>query len=172
MSNFSMQELLSALNALDPNKSPGPENIHGVRITHLGPIDFQRLLDIFNPSWKRGRQPHECKKGTVIPIKKPDKLRSILMAVRKRQTQLTTDSRVLIELHRCIIKIQRRKDDHASVFRVEQIAIISAPFPSITATFSCGNEVADELAKASPSDPVDPEDHMVLKSSEIYSRAK
>ncbi|GFV01321.1 RNA-directed DNA polymerase from mobile element jockey [Trichonephila clavipes] len=76
MANFSMQELLLALNALDSNKSPGPENIHGVRITHLGPIDFQRLLDIFNPSWKRGRQPHECKKGTVIPIRKPDKVLS------------------------------------------------------------------------------------------------
>ncbi|GFY28926.1 transposable element Tcb1 transposase [Trichonephila clavipes] len=35
-----------------------------------------------------------------------------------------------------------------------------------------GNEVADYLAKAATSDPVDPEDHMVLTSTEIYSRAK
>ncbi|GFT12265.1 RNase H domain-containing protein [Trichonephila clavipes] len=33
-----------------------------------------------------------------------------------------------------------------------------------------GNKVADDLAKTS--NPVDPEDHMVLTSTEIYSRAK
>ncbi|GFV64703.1 RNase H domain-containing protein [Trichonephila clavipes] len=35
-----------------------------------------------------------------------------------------------------------------------------------------GNEVADDLVKAATSNPVDPEDHMVLISTEIYSRAK
>ncbi|GFX86930.1 RNase H domain-containing protein [Trichonephila clavipes] len=36
-----------------------------------------------------------------------------------------------------------------------------------------GNEVADDhLAKAATSNPEDPEDHMVLTSTEIYSRAK
>ncbi|GFW61555.1 RNase H domain-containing protein [Trichonephila clavipes] len=34
------------------------------------------------------------------------------------------------------------------------------------------NEVADDLAKAAASNPVDTEDHMVLTSTEIYSRAK
>ncbi|GFW27032.1 RNase H domain-containing protein [Trichonephila clavipes] len=35
-----------------------------------------------------------------------------------------------------------------------------------------GNEVADDLAMAATSNPVDPETHMVLTSTEIYSRAK
>ncbi|GFY27148.1 hypothetical protein TNCV_2067691 [Trichonephila clavipes] len=35
-----------------------------------------------------------------------------------------------------------------------------------------GNEVADDLAKAATSIPVDPEDHVVLTSTQIYSRAK
>ncbi|GFW40820.1 RNase H domain-containing protein [Trichonephila clavipes] len=35
-----------------------------------------------------------------------------------------------------------------------------------------GNEVVDDLAKAATSNPVNPEDHMVLTSTEIYSRAK
>ncbi|GFX03103.1 hypothetical protein TNCV_4288861 [Trichonephila clavipes] len=35
-----------------------------------------------------------------------------------------------------------------------------------------GNEVADDLAKAATSNTVDPDDHMVLTSTEIYSRAK
>ncbi|GFT56345.1 uncharacterized protein TNCV_1861761 [Trichonephila clavipes] len=35
-----------------------------------------------------------------------------------------------------------------------------------------GNKVADNLAKAATSNPVDPENHMVLTSTDIYSRAK
>ncbi|GFV26198.1 transposable element Tc3 transposase [Trichonephila clavipes] len=35
-----------------------------------------------------------------------------------------------------------------------------------------GKEVADDLAKAATSNPVNPEDHIVLTSTEIYSRAK
>ncbi|GFX50056.1 RNase H domain-containing protein [Trichonephila clavipes] len=35
-----------------------------------------------------------------------------------------------------------------------------------------GNEVADDLAKAATSNPVDPENHMALTSTEIISRAK
>ncbi|GFV65874.1 hypothetical protein TNCV_1828441 [Trichonephila clavipes] len=35
-----------------------------------------------------------------------------------------------------------------------------------------GNEVADDLAKAATSNPVDPKDYMVLTSTEIYSRDK
>ncbi|GFS48454.1 RNase H domain-containing protein [Trichonephila clavipes] len=35
-----------------------------------------------------------------------------------------------------------------------------------------GNELADDLAKAAASDLVNPEDHMVLTSTEIYCKAK
>ncbi|GFY29861.1 RNase H domain-containing protein [Trichonephila clavipes] len=35
-----------------------------------------------------------------------------------------------------------------------------------------GNEVVDDLAKAATSNPVDPENHTILTSTEIYSRAK
>ncbi|GFW46503.1 uncharacterized protein TNCV_4811901 [Trichonephila clavipes] len=43
---------LSPLNALSPKKPPGPYNINGVMITHLGSSGIQRLLDIYNQSWK------------------------------------------------------------------------------------------------------------------------
>ncbi|GFY32145.1 hypothetical protein TNCV_3556531 [Trichonephila clavipes] len=48
LTDISMHELLLALNAFDPKKSPGPDNIHRVMITHLGPSGTQHLLDIFN----------------------------------------------------------------------------------------------------------------------------
>ncbi|GFU22785.1 hypothetical protein TNCV_829961 [Trichonephila clavipes] len=53
LGGFSIHELLLVLNALNPKKSPGPDNIHGVMITHLGPSGTQCLLDIFNQSWKK-----------------------------------------------------------------------------------------------------------------------
>ncbi|GFY31169.1 putative RNA-directed DNA polymerase from transposon BS [Trichonephila clavipes] len=74
----SLKKKLSCLvlNALDPKKSPGPDNMHGVRITHLGPRGTQRLLDIFNQSCKSGRLPHEWKRATIIPIRKSGKVLS------------------------------------------------------------------------------------------------
>ncbi|GFT85874.1 putative RNA-directed DNA polymerase from transposon BS [Trichonephila clavipes] len=71
-----MHELLLVSNALYPKKSQGPDNIYGVMITHLGPSGTQRLLDIFNQSWKSGRLPHEWKRATIIPIRKPGKVLS------------------------------------------------------------------------------------------------
>ncbi|GFV01052.1 putative RNA-directed DNA polymerase from transposon BS [Trichonephila clavipes] len=69
-----MHELL--LNALDSMKSLGPDNIHRVMITHLGQRGTQRLLDIFNESWKSVRLPHEWKRATIIPNRKPGKVLS------------------------------------------------------------------------------------------------
>ncbi|GFV33051.1 probable RNA-directed DNA polymerase from transposon BS [Trichonephila clavipes] len=76
LADFSMHELLLVLNALDPKKSPGPDNIHGVMITHLGLRGTQRLLDVFNQSWKSGRLPNEWKRAIIIPIRKPGKVLS------------------------------------------------------------------------------------------------
>ncbi|GFW49961.1 RNase H domain-containing protein [Trichonephila clavipes] len=44
--------------------------------------------------------------------------------------------------------------------------------PPVDVVGLLGNEVADDLAKAATSNPVDPENHMILTSTEIYSRAK
>ncbi|GFW24941.1 putative RNA-directed DNA polymerase from transposon BS [Trichonephila clavipes] len=78
LADFSMHELLLVLNVLDPKKSPGPDNIRRVLITHLGPSCTQRLLDIFNQSWKSGRLPHEWKRASIIPIRKPGKYNKAL----------------------------------------------------------------------------------------------
>ncbi|GFX64007.1 putative RNA-directed DNA polymerase from transposon BS [Trichonephila clavipes] len=74
--DFSMHELLLVLNALNPKRSPGPDNIHGVMITHLGPSGTQCLLDILNQSWKSVRLPHEWKRAIITPIRKPGKVLS------------------------------------------------------------------------------------------------
>ncbi|GBN19376.1 hypothetical protein AVEN_152276-1 [Araneus ventricosus] len=70
---FNMQELLLALAFLDLGKSPGPDGIHGHMLENLGCIGKQKLLDIFNFSWRKGHLPQEWKKAIIIPIKKLNK---------------------------------------------------------------------------------------------------
>ncbi|UYV71749.1 hypothetical protein LAZ67_9000227 [Cordylochernes scorpioides] len=58
---INMKELDYALENTDLNKTPGPDGIH------------EKLLDIFNNSWKTGKLPQDWKTATIIPIKKLDK---------------------------------------------------------------------------------------------------
>ncbi|GFU20847.1 RNA-directed DNA polymerase from mobile element jockey [Trichonephila clavipes] len=73
INKFTLRELNFALRAMDLRKSPGPDGIHGFMIGHLGPHGMQKLLDIFNFSWKIGRLPHDWKRAIIIPILKPGK---------------------------------------------------------------------------------------------------
>ncbi|GFX72096.1 probable RNA-directed DNA polymerase from transposon BS [Trichonephila clavipes] len=58
---------------MDLRKSPGPDDIHGFMIGHLGPHGMQKLLDTFNFSLKIGRLPRDLKRAIIIPILKPEK---------------------------------------------------------------------------------------------------
>ncbi|UYV82775.1 K02A2.6-like [Cordylochernes scorpioides] len=49
---INMKELDYALENTDLNKTPGPDGIHGQMISNLGKNGKERLLDIFNNSWK------------------------------------------------------------------------------------------------------------------------
>ncbi|GFW26184.1 RNase H domain-containing protein [Trichonephila clavipes] len=96
----------------------------------------------------------------------PDAVK-IYTDVSKGKTN-TTGSGVLIELFGRVIKIERRNGDHASVFRTELIAILSERHPIhlqwVPSHKSLlGNEVADDLAKVTTSDPMDPEDQCSLR---------
>ncbi|UYV69425.1 hypothetical protein LAZ67_6003539 [Cordylochernes scorpioides] len=73
MKKINMKKLAYALENTDLNKTPGPDGIHGRMISNLGKIGKERLLNIFNNSWKTGKLPQDCKNATIIPIKKLDK---------------------------------------------------------------------------------------------------
>ncbi|UYV79718.1 hypothetical protein LAZ67_18000422 [Cordylochernes scorpioides] len=73
MKKINMKELAYALENTDLNKTPGPDGIHGRMISNLDKIGKERLLNIFNNSWKTGKLPQDCKNATIIPIKKLDK---------------------------------------------------------------------------------------------------
>ncbi|UYV84748.1 hypothetical protein LAZ67_X003298 [Cordylochernes scorpioides] len=51
----------------------GPDLIHGHFLIDLSPKGKDRLLEIFNLSWKKGKLPEEWKSTTVIPLLKPNK---------------------------------------------------------------------------------------------------
>ncbi|UYV81886.1 hypothetical protein LAZ67_21000036 [Cordylochernes scorpioides] len=65
---FQYQELAYALENTDLNKTPGPDGIHGRMISNLGKIGRERLLNIFNNSWKTEKLLQDCKNATIIPI--------------------------------------------------------------------------------------------------------
>ncbi|UYV84355.1 K02A2.6-like [Cordylochernes scorpioides] len=67
----------------DLNMIPGSDGIHGRMISNLGKNGKERLLYIFNNSWKTGKLPQDWKTAKIIPIKKL--LTNLLM------TQKTTD---------------------------------------------------------------------------------
>ncbi|GFU71305.1 putative RNA-directed DNA polymerase from transposon BS [Trichonephila clavipes] len=73
INKFTLRELNFALRAMDLRKSPSPDDIHGFMIAHLGPHGMQKLLDIFNFSWKIGRLLRDWKRAIIIPILKPGK---------------------------------------------------------------------------------------------------
>ncbi|GFX89620.1 putative RNA-directed DNA polymerase from transposon BS [Trichonephila clavipes] len=264
LADFSMLELLLVLNVLDSKKSPGQDNIHKVMITHLRPRGIQRLLDIFNNNqfWKSGRLPHEWKRATIIPIRKPGQftyttlIRPVLefgsaiffiasdSNLKKLERLQLSAARIIaglrnscpnnLVLYECDLQPLNMRRNYCltkyfnKLLRTELIAIICglsfinnirdlavseiwiltdsrssiqhlSNWPSIGDSTSrsilhlfqqlsdqhpihlqwvlshvglLGNEVADNLAKAATRNPVDPENHMVLTSTEIYSRAK
>ncbi|GFX50991.1 putative RNA-directed DNA polymerase from transposon BS [Trichonephila clavipes] len=66
INKFTLRELNFALRDMDFCKSPGPDGIHGFMIGHLGPHGMQKLLDIFNFSWKIGRLPRDWKIAQLL----------------------------------------------------------------------------------------------------------
>lgn len=72
-SDLTLEELESAIQRLDPRKSPGPDLIYGHMLHHLGQSAKSLLLRIFNISWQTGKLPKIWKNSTIIPILKPGK---------------------------------------------------------------------------------------------------
>ncbi|GFY16423.1 RNase H domain-containing protein [Trichonephila clavipes] len=139
-----MQELNMALSNLDPSKSPGPDNIHGQRISRLSDWGKKSLLEIFNLSWRLGRLPRDWKKALIIPIRKsskkasdPESFRPIALTnFSSTAMQIYTDgskddlnscgSDIFIKAPNCSHNIKIRNPDFCSVFRSELIAIDEA----------------------------------------------
>ena len=74
--DITKEELQKAIGKLKKRKSPGPDDITNEMLSHLGNTAQQKLLDIFNLSWKTGQVPQSWKEATMIPILKHGKNKS------------------------------------------------------------------------------------------------
>ena len=71
--DITKEELKTAISRLKKKKSPGPDGITNEMLQHLGNTALQKMLDIFNLSWRNGQVPQCWREATMIPIIKPGK---------------------------------------------------------------------------------------------------
>ena len=71
--DITLAELKKAIKQLSKNKYQGTDSISNEMILYLGNTALQRLLDIFNLSWKEGQVPQCWKKARMIPGLKKEK---------------------------------------------------------------------------------------------------
>jgi ribonuclease HI/uncharacterized protein YaaR (DUF327 family) len=71
--DFSMAELNDAISRLKVKKAPGKDGVCNEMIKHLGPAARQKLLKLFNQSWRTGVFPTAWKGAVIIPILKKGK---------------------------------------------------------------------------------------------------
>ena len=74
--DLTMAELKKAIKQLKKKKSPGPDGVTNEMLQHLGNTTMQKLLDIFNLSWRSGQVPQCWKDATMIPVLKQGKNRA------------------------------------------------------------------------------------------------
>ncbi|GFW79126.1 probable RNA-directed DNA polymerase from transposon BS [Trichonephila clavipes] len=105
--DFRVNELETAFVDYCLNKCPGPDGIHGQMIVHLGMSGRQRYLDIISCSWNKGQLLRDCRRATVIPIKKcgktdgtPESYRPIaLTSIACKITEKMVLRRLTFRLH-------------------------------------------------------------------------
>ena len=68
-----LDELNTAISALDSTKALGPGGVSNAMMKHCRNNTQHILLKVFNKSWRTGTVPSEWKKVQVIPIHKKEK---------------------------------------------------------------------------------------------------
>ena len=79
---FTKEEVISAVNKLKINKSPGPDNITAEELKNCPDIVFQKIADIFNKVATEGDFVKEINEGLLIPLQKPGKPKGELDSLR------------------------------------------------------------------------------------------
>jgi hypothetical protein len=74
--DITIAELNKSIKQLKKKKSPGPDHVSNEMIQHLGNTTKQKLLEIFNLSWRSGQVPQCWKEATMIPVLKKGKNRT------------------------------------------------------------------------------------------------
>ncbi|KAK7113996.1 hypothetical protein V1264_000134 [Littorina saxatilis] len=80
--DITMAELKNAIKKLKKKKSPGPDNITNEMLQHIGNSALQKLLGIFNLSWRQGQVPQCWKEARMIPVLKKGKNKTKTLSYR------------------------------------------------------------------------------------------
>ena len=110
---FCMRELEDAMKTLNEKKSPGPDKVTNEMLLHLGTRAKNKLLDLFNNSWKTGHVPQIWREADMVPIHKKGKSRS------------KVDSYRPISLTSCVGKLMERLINTRLSWHLEKNNIIS-----------------------------------------------
>ena len=110
--DITMAELKKAIRQLKKKKSPGPDGVTNEMLQHLGNTTTQKLLDIFNLSWRSGQVPQCWKEATMIPVLKKGKNRTKAASFRP------------ISLTSCICKTLERIINQRMQWYLESESII------------------------------------------------
>ena len=68
-----MSELKQAMLNPKKKKSPGPDNITNEMLINLENTALEKMIEIFNLSWKEGKVPQIWRETLLIPIKDEQK---------------------------------------------------------------------------------------------------
>ena len=66
--NFQVNDIIEILNNLDPDKSPGPDKVHGKILKHCAPNLALPLTILFNTSYYTCKIPNNWKAANVVAI--------------------------------------------------------------------------------------------------------
>ena len=114
---FTLDELMESIKNCGQT-SIGPDTIHYVFFKHMGELQLQQILHLFNYIWKEGCYPAEWLHSYIVPILKPGKVAS--KAESYRPIQLTS----------CFGKVMERMVTRRMTWFVEKEGMIS--------NFQCG----------------------------------
>jgi ribonuclease HI len=110
---LSHHELCRALRKLKNKKSPGPDGISNEMLAHLGCAAVNKLLDIFNLSWKEGQVPQVWKEAVIIPVHKKGKDKKKAPSYRP------------ISLTSCVVKTMERMVNQRLLWHLEKEDILA-----------------------------------------------
>ena len=110
---FLPNEMNDILKNLRDRKSPGPDKVSNEMLKNLGNKAKQKLLDIFNQSWKLGSVPQSWKDANMLPIHKKGKNKKDAKSYRP------------ISLTSCIGKVLESMINKRLVWHLESNQIIT-----------------------------------------------
>jgi ribonuclease HI len=133
--DFTMPELKKAIKKMKMKGAPGPDDIPPSFLKNLGPVALQKLLDIFNLSFRSAACPQIWRNAIIIPILKAGKSAADIASFRP------------ISLTSCAIKLLERMIAERLYFLAET----KGWFSKFQAGFRKGRGCEDQILRLAQS---------------------